>query len=74
LDRLSIWYATAKVSAFFQVFACTLPPHHFEVLRQCALEKDLELFEAGDNTEVGEKGLTLRYLFLPSLMGIVDSD
>jgi len=44
------------------------------VLRQCALEKDLELFEAGDNTEVGEKGLTLRYLFLPSLMGIVDSD
>ncbi|KDR83043.1 hypothetical protein GALMADRAFT_866150 [Galerina marginata CBS 339.88] len=30
-----------------------------KVIRQCALEKDLELFEAGDNTEVGEKGLTL---------------
>ncbi|KAF9564153.1 multidrug resistance-associated ABC transporter [Agrocybe pediades] len=30
-----------------------------QVLRQCALERDLELFEAGDATEVGEKGLTL---------------
>ena len=32
------------------------------VLRQCALEPDLKLYEAGDNTEVGEKGLTLRYV------------
>lgn len=31
------------------------------VLTQCALDKDLELFEAGDDTEVGEKGITLRY-------------
>ncbi|KAH0835495.1 hypothetical protein J3R83DRAFT_9163 [Lanmaoa asiatica] len=30
-----------------------------QVLYQCALEKDLGLFEAGDDTEVGEKGLTL---------------
>uniref|UniRef100_A0A8H7XNY7 P-loop containing nucleoside triphosphate hydrolase protein n=1 Tax=Psilocybe cubensis TaxID=181762 RepID=A0A8H7XNY7_PSICU len=30
-----------------------------KVIHQCALEKDLELFEAGDNTEVGERGLTL---------------
>ncbi|KAF8876201.1 hypothetical protein CPB84DRAFT_1853019 [Gymnopilus junonius] len=30
-----------------------------KVLRQCALEKDIELFDAGDNTEVGERGLTL---------------
>ncbi|KIJ68829.1 hypothetical protein HYDPIDRAFT_25082 [Hydnomerulius pinastri MD-312] len=30
-----------------------------KVLHQCALERDLELFEAGDCTEVGEKGLTL---------------
>jgi len=30
------------------------------VLYQCALERDLELFEAGDMTEVGEKGLSLR--------------
>lgn len=26
---------------------------------QCALDRDMELFEAGDETEVGEKGLTL---------------
>ena len=32
------------------------------VLKQCALEKDLAMWEAGDQTEVGEKGLTLRYL------------
>lgn len=35
----------------------------FSVLYQCALERDLELFEAGDRTEVGEKGLTLRCVF-----------
>lgn len=33
-----------------------------EVLYQCGLERDLELFEAGDMTEVGEKGLSLRYV------------
>ncbi|KDR83121.1 hypothetical protein GALMADRAFT_263529 [Galerina marginata CBS 339.88] len=30
-----------------------------EVIRQCALLHDLELFVAGDKTEVGERGLTL---------------
>ncbi|VDC01967.1 unnamed protein product [Peniophora sp. CBMAI 1063] len=30
-----------------------------KVLYQCGLLPDLELFEAGDSTEVGEKGLTL---------------
>jgi hypothetical protein len=30
------------------------------VLYQCALQRDISLFEAGDRTEVGEKGLTLR--------------
>ncbi|PPQ97414.1 hypothetical protein CVT26_006798 [Gymnopilus dilepis] len=30
-----------------------------KVLKQCALERDLELFEAGDQTEIGERGLTL---------------
>ncbi|KIK53737.1 hypothetical protein GYMLUDRAFT_250067 [Collybiopsis luxurians FD-317 M1] len=30
-----------------------------EVLHVCGLERNLELFEAGDETEVGEKGLTL---------------
>ncbi|KAF9483592.1 multidrug resistance-associated ABC transporter [Pholiota conissans] len=30
-----------------------------KVLKQCALEHDLQLFDAGDATEVGERGLTL---------------
>ncbi|KAJ8703097.1 hypothetical protein PTI98_001750 [Pleurotus ostreatus] len=30
-----------------------------KVLYQCCLERDLQLFDAGDQTEVGEKGLTL---------------
>ncbi|KAL0572670.1 hypothetical protein V5O48_009294 [Marasmius crinis-equi] len=30
-----------------------------KVIHQCALERDLELFAAGDQTEVGEKGITL---------------
>lgn len=30
-----------------------------KVLHQCGLERDITLFEAGDQTEVGEKGLTL---------------
>ncbi|KAF8908922.1 P-loop containing nucleoside triphosphate hydrolase protein [Gymnopilus junonius] len=30
-----------------------------KVIRQCGLEHDLELFDAGDKTEVGERGLTL---------------
>ncbi|KAJ7634724.1 P-loop containing nucleoside triphosphate hydrolase protein [Roridomyces roridus] len=30
-----------------------------KVIHQCALERDLELFDAGDASEVGEKGLTL---------------
>jgi ABC-type bacteriocin/lantibiotic exporter with double-glycine peptidase domain len=29
------------------------------VIYQCGLRRDLSLFEAGDLTEVGEKGLTL---------------
>ncbi|KAH8104855.1 hypothetical protein BXZ70DRAFT_1049038 [Cristinia sonorae] len=30
-----------------------------KVIEQCGLSRDIELFEAGDLTEVGEKGLTL---------------
>lgn len=30
-----------------------------KVLYQCALERDLTLFDAGDLTEVGERGITL---------------
>lgn len=31
----------------------------FSVIFQCALNRDLKLFDAGDQTDVGEKGLTL---------------
>lgn len=34
------------------------------VLYQCGLERDLGLFEAGDATEIGEKGLTLRSVLI----------
>ncbi|KAG0249757.1 hypothetical protein DFQ27_009808 [Actinomortierella ambigua] len=30
-----------------------------EVIRVCALERDFEIFEDGDKTEIGEKGITL---------------
>ncbi|KAI0819312.1 multidrug resistance-associated ABC transporter [Trametes gibbosa] len=30
-----------------------------KVIKQCALERDLSLFDAGDQTEVGERGITL---------------
>jgi ABC-type transport system involved in cytochrome bd biosynthesis fused ATPase/permease subunit len=48
-----------------------------KVLHQCALEPDLTLLEAGDQSEVGERGLTLsggqkarvrKYCFAPFLI------
>ncbi len=30
-----------------------------DVIRACSLENDLEIFEDGDMTEIGEKGITL---------------
>ncbi|KAI0717853.1 P-loop containing nucleoside triphosphate hydrolase protein [Cerioporus squamosus] len=42
------------------VFGSTFDEDRYnKVLDQCALKRDLELFDAGDQTEVGEKGLTL---------------
>ena len=42
----------------------TLPVFEFTVclavIHQCCLEEDLGLFEDGDMTQVGERGLTLR--------------
>ncbi|KIY66891.1 P-loop containing nucleoside triphosphate hydrolase protein, partial [Cylindrobasidium torrendii FP15055 ss-10] len=34
-------------------------PRYRDVLHQCALEHDIELFQGKDETEVGEKGITL---------------
>ncbi|EMD36164.1 hypothetical protein CERSUDRAFT_84254 [Gelatoporia subvermispora B] len=42
------------------VFGSTYDEERYKkVIMQCALERDLALFDAGDLTEVGEKGLTL---------------
>jgi hypothetical protein len=47
-----------KVSFFrsHAVFLTNVPL----VIYQCALQRDLTLFEAGDKAEIGEKGLTIR--------------
>ncbi len=37
-----------------------------KVLYQCALERDLELFEAGDKSEVGEKGMSMLWSRTPA--------
>ena len=42
------------------------------VIKQCGLERDLSLWEAGDQTEVGERGVTLRYVKFLSEHRIVD--
>lgn len=57
--------ATGKVKSLARCKPRTQPFIYvllLTVIRQCALDKDLELFEAGDATEVGEKGLTLRFV------------
>ncbi|OCH83833.1 P-loop containing nucleoside triphosphate hydrolase protein [Obba rivulosa] len=42
------------------LFGCPYDEERYnKVIVQCALERDLSLFDAGDQTEVGEKGLTL---------------
>jgi len=32
---------------------------YYEVIRVCCLEKDLEMMEYGDQTEIGERGINL---------------
>lgn len=34
-----------------------------KVIKQCALDRDISLFDAGDQTEVGEGGITLRLVY-----------
>lgn len=42
------------------IFGSTFDEERYnKVIKQCGLERDISLFEAGDKTEVGEKGLTL---------------
>ena len=35
------------------------------VIHQCALTPDIRLFKSGDETQVGERGITLRYALTP---------
>jgi len=51
--------AIGKVGLSYFLYRSTCA-YFSAVIKQCALERDLELFEAGDVTEVGERGLTLR--------------
>jgi len=59
---------TRKVWIFMRIASLFTHNLSLLVIHQCALQRDLELFEAGDATEVGERGLTLRcgILFIPS--------
>ena len=49
-----------KNNLFRLLLLCLSQTFFLQVIHQCALERDLELFHAGDQTEVGERGLTLR--------------
>lgn len=51
--------ATTKVRISRHRLRGTKAQSSLAVIYQCGLKRDLELFEAGDKTEVGEKGLTL---------------
>lgn len=42
-----------------------------KVLHQCALEHDLALFQAGDQTEVGEKGMEFSSDSMDTLLKII---
>lgn len=53
-----------RLYAFVVFFLLLMLPLDLEVIRQCGLEPDLKLFDAGDDTEVGERGLTLRFVVL----------
>ena len=62
-------FATEKVRIQFYLYIPTFNVYvTYEVIYQCALEQDLKVFDAGDKTEVGEKGLTLRSVFVCPLL------
>lgn len=63
LSRLftCLWTCVDCLSQDNILFGAPLDEERYKkVLYQCCLERDLQLFDAGDQTEVGEKGLTLR--------------
>ena len=58
LGRLSTKSDITRVSILYDVIITI--SNIYIVIDHCALAHDLSLFEAGDQTEVGEKGITLR--------------
>ena len=60
--HLTTIHVTRKVTTFRMI---GIETKSAIVIYQCALEHDLELFDAGDLTEVGEKGITLRCVLRP---------
>ncbi|KAI0068079.1 P-loop containing nucleoside triphosphate hydrolase protein [Artomyces pyxidatus] len=53
------WVQNETIKANIVFGAAYDEARYNKVIYQCGLKRDLSLFDAGDNTEVGEKGLTL---------------
>ncbi|KAJ7283178.1 P-loop containing nucleoside triphosphate hydrolase protein [Mycena rebaudengoi] len=54
------WVLNETIKVDNIIFDTPLDEERYKkVIYQCALEQDIDLFQAGDQTEVGEKGLTL---------------
>ncbi|KAK2957292.1 Multidrug resistance-associated protein [Blattamonas nauphoetae] len=53
------WILNATVEENI-IFGHPFDPHKYQqVLKKCCLEPDLKIFPAGDQTEIGERGITL---------------
>lgn len=59
LVRLTSKSGIRKVVSLMQILGLIFTVFS-TVIYQCGLTRDLRMFDAGDATEVGEKGLTLR--------------
>jgi ABC-type multidrug transport system fused ATPase/permease subunit len=55
----TVWLQNASIRDNILFGLPYLEPRYKETLTACALDKDLSIFEDGDLTEIGEKGITL---------------
>ncbi|KNE64151.1 hypothetical protein AMAG_19122 [Allomyces macrogynus ATCC 38327] len=53
------WLLNATVKENVLFGATEDPRRYKNIIKACALKRDLEILEAGDNTQVGEKGIAL---------------
>ncbi|KAJ3364074.1 hypothetical protein GGF31_000611 [Allomyces arbusculus] len=53
------WLLNATVKENVLFGATEEPRRYKNIIKACALKRDLEILEAGDNTQVGEKGIAL---------------